>query len=115
MKLMIAGSRGIENFDLSPYIPTDVELIITGGANGIDALAEKYADEQKISKLVLRPNYNLYKRAAPLKRNEIMIEMADRVLVIWDGQSRGSYYTIKYAEKLRKSLQVIQIKKANRC
>ena len=40
MKLMIAGSRSITAFELSPYVPDGVTLIITGGASGIDALAE---------------------------------------------------------------------------
>jgi hypothetical protein len=47
MKLMIAGSRSIVKFDISPYITNDVELIITGGAKGIDFMAEDYADKHK--------------------------------------------------------------------
>ena len=88
MKLMIAGSRSIEKFDLSPYITSSVGLIITGGAKGIDFIAEDYADKHKISKLILRPEYDKYKKSAPLKRNEIMIELADEILVIWDGKSK---------------------------
>lgn len=44
MKLLIVGSRSIENFDLSPYVSDEVDTIISGGAVGIDSLAEKYAD-----------------------------------------------------------------------
>ncbi|MBQ6558640.1 MAG: hypothetical protein IJL81_04635, partial [Clostridia bacterium] len=69
MKLLIAGSRSITDFDISPYIPNDTELIICGGAKGVDTLAEQYADKMKISKYALRPNYALYKRGAPIKRN----------------------------------------------
>ncbi len=35
MKLMIAGSRSIKDFDLSPYIPSNVDMIISGGAVGV--------------------------------------------------------------------------------
>ncbi len=84
MKLMIAGSRTITDFDLGKYISNDVELIISGGAKGIDALAEEYADKHKLSKLVLRPKYNLYGKGAPLKRNDEMIDIADSMLVVWD-------------------------------
>lgn len=69
MKLLVAGSRSIKNIDLTKYITGDIELIITGGAKGIDEIAEKYADDHKLSKLVLRPQYQIYKRGAPLKRN----------------------------------------------
>ena len=40
MKLLIVGSRSITDFDLSPYISDDVDMIISGDANGIDTLAE---------------------------------------------------------------------------
>jgi len=107
MKLLIAGSRNIENFDISPYIPEDVDLIISGGARGIDTLAENYADKMRISKLILRPDYKSFKRAAPLRRNEKMIEICDKVLVFWDGKSRGTKYTINYAKKIGKETEVI--------
>lgn len=109
MKLLIAGSRSIAEFNLEPYIPSDVELIIAGGASGIDAVAEKYADKHKISKLILRPKYSRYGKGAPLKRNEEMIEIADSVLVIWDGRSRGTNHTITKAREKSKSVTVINI------
>ena len=109
MKLMIAGSRSISDIDLSQYIPKGVELIISGGAAGVDTLAEKYADEKKISKLILRPRYDLYGRGAPLKRTESMVDIADEIIVIWDGKSKGSDYTVKYAEKKNKKLTLITL------
>ena len=32
MKLLIVGSRSITDFDLSPYVPADVDTVISGGA-----------------------------------------------------------------------------------
>ena len=40
MKLLIAGSRSINEFDLEKYVPRETTMIITGGAYGIDVLAE---------------------------------------------------------------------------
>ena len=108
MKLLIVGSRSITDFDLSSYVPADVDTIISGGAEGIDGLAERYADLHRLSKYILRPQYNLYGRAAPLKRNEQMVIMADAVLVIWDGCSKGAQYTLKYARKLNKPVTLVQ-------
>lgn len=109
MKLLIIGSRSIRDFDLSHYISSDVDAIISGGANGIDSLAEKYADDHRISKYILRPRYDLYGRAAPLRRNEEMIDMCDAILVIWDGHSKGTQYSIKYAKKKDKPITLVQL------
>lgn len=111
MKLLIAGSRSISNFDISPYIPEGTDFILSGGASGIDGLAEKYADKHRISKLILRPRYDLYRRAAQLKRNDIMVDICDRVLIFWDGVSKGTKHTINYAQKARKPVEVITIDK----
>ncbi|MBP3436798.1 MAG: hypothetical protein J6K61_02690 [Clostridia bacterium] len=107
MKLLIVGSRSIKEFDLSPYVSADIDTIISGGANGIDSLAEQYADKHRLSKCILRPRYDLYGRAAPLKRNEQLVDMADAVLIIWDGFSRGAQYTLNYAKKKNKPITLI--------
>ncbi len=107
MKLLIVGSRSITDFDLSPYIPSDIETIISGGAYGIDSLAEQYADLHCLSKYIIRPRYDLYGRAAPIKRNEQMVDMADAVLVIWDSHSKGTQYTLKYAKKKNKPITLV--------
>ena len=108
MKLLIVGSRSITNFDLSPHIPTEVDTVISGGAGGIDSLAEQYADLHRLSKFIIRPRYDLYGRAAPLKRNELMVDIADTVLVIWDGHSKGTHYTIKYTKTMNKPIVIVQ-------
>lgn len=110
MKLLIAGSRSITNLDLTPYIPADTELIISGGAGGVDMLAEEYATKHKISKLIIYPKYNLYGRSAPLKRNNFMVDICDKVLIFWDGVSRGTKHTIDYANKIGKPIEVITIR-----
>lgn len=107
MKLLIAGSRSITDFDLSPFIPADTELIISGGATGIDTLAEAYADAHRLSKLILRPRYDKYGRAAPIRRNQDMVELSDAVLVIWDGVSRGTRATVRLARKAGKPVTVV--------
>ena len=108
MKLLIVGSRSITDFDLSPYIPEDVDTVISGGASGIDSLAEQYADLHRLSKYIIRPRYDLYGRAAPLKRNEQVVDIADAVLVIWDGCSKGTQYTLKYAKKMSKPITLVK-------
>ncbi|MCH1948151.1 SymE family type I addiction module toxin [Enterocloster sp. OA13] len=109
VRVLVAGSRSITAFDLSPYIPSDCGLIISGGAKGVDALAEQYALAHGIETMILKPDYERFGRGAPLKRNEIMVQQADSVLAIWDGKSRGTKYTIEYAKKQGKPVQVITL------
>ena len=99
MKVAIIGSRGITDLDISKYMPEGIDLIISGGARGVDTLAEKYADEHGIPKLIIRPDYDLYGRRAPLVRNKIIVDNADLVIAFWDGESRGTSYTVEYAIK----------------
>ena len=107
MKLLIVGSRSIKEYDLEQHIPRETTMIITGGANGIDSIAEQIADKKRISKLILRPKYELYGRGAPLKRNEKMVELCDVALIVWDGRSRGTKYTLDYAQKMGKKVILI--------
>ena len=109
MKLLIVGSRSIQNFDLSPYVSKEVDTIISGGANGVDTLAEEYADKNRLTKLIMRPAYARYGKGAPLKRNEEMVKLADSVLVIWDGKSRGTKYTAEFAKKEGKPVTVVEV------
>lgn len=117
MKLLIVGSRNITNFSLLEHIPKETTLIISGGASGVDRLAEEYADTHRISKLILRPEYAKYGKVAPLKRNETMVELADEVLIIWDGASKGAKYTADFAKKKNKPLTLLVVpntKKSNK-
>jgi len=108
LKLLVVGSRSITDFDLSPYISAEVDTIISGGAGGVDTLAEKYADLHRLSKYIMRPRYDLYGRGAPLRRNEQMVDLADAVLIIWDGTSKGTNYTLKYSQKKNKKVLLVQ-------
>ena len=109
MKICVVGSRSITDFDLAPYISSDVDTVISGGAEGVDTLAENYVDSHRLSKIILRPRYDLFGRSAPLKRNEQMVEIADFVLIIWDGTSKGAKYTLQYCKKVNKPFTLVEV------
>ena len=46
MKVAVVGSRNM-NINIAKYMPENIELIVSGGASGIDALAEGYAKNHK--------------------------------------------------------------------
>lgn len=105
-RVAIIGSRSLTDIDISKFIPEDTTEIISGGAKGIDTLAEIYADQHGIPKTIIKPEYNRYGRGAPLKRNETIVSLADLVIAIWDGKSKGTKFTVEYARKLRKSVKI---------
>lgn len=106
MIVAISGSRGL-TVDMTEYIPAETTKLITGGAKGIDACAEAFAREHDIELEIIRPDYKkYYPKAAPLMRNKTIVEKADVLVAIWDGKSRGTKYTIDYAEKLGKPVYV---------
>ena len=99
LKVAVIGSRGINGADLSRYIPKEATMLISGGAVGVDTLAEAYAAEHRIPIQVIRPRYDLFGKKAPLLRNRQIVECADLVIAIWDGESTGTAYTIDYAHE----------------
>lgn len=95
----VVGSRGLSVEDMGKYIPRDTTEIVSGGAAGIDRCAEKYAAVHGIPLKVFLPRYDLYGRAAPVRRNEQIVMYADRVVAIWDGSSRGTGWVIAMCKK----------------
>lgn len=108
MKIAIIGSRSIKSYPLEDVIPAGVTQIISGGAQGVDALARQYAQAHGIPLTEIRPDYQRYGRGAPLRRNEEIIAQADLVLAIWDGRSRGTAYTIERCRQLNKPVKVLE-------
>ena len=111
MKIAVVGSRSITGYiDFTAILPDNIDLIISGGANGVDTLAEEYADRNGIEKLIIKPDYKRYQRRAPLIRDCEMVDLCDAVVAVWDGSSRGTLSVIKYAEKTGKKCEVILCK-----
>ena len=109
MKLAIIGSRVIENLNLSKYINEKPDVVISGGAKGIDTIAWKWAVENGIEIIVHKPNYNKHGKWAALRRNDIIIDEADKIIAFWNGKSTGTKYVIERAKKLNKPLEIILI------
>lgn len=99
MKVAVVGSRGLAINTLAPYLPEETTEIISGGARGIDSCARDYAKQNNIPLTEFLPDYALFGRSAPLRRNITIIEHADLVLAFWDGRSRGTKFVIDSCAK----------------
>ncbi len=99
MKIAIIGSRNLGVIGLEKFLPKDVTEIVSGGARGVDTCAREYAQTHDIRLTEFFPDYNLYGKSAPLKRNLEIIAYAELVLAFWDGKSRGTKYVIDNCKK----------------
>jgi len=118
MKVIIAGCRWIENYDIVCEAIEDsgftVTEVVSGTANGVDTLGENWAEAHdipikhfpanwknlKVKGAVIRKNrYGKYNAAAGHVRNEQMAEYGDALVAIWDQKSRGTANMIELARK----------------
>ena len=112
MKVAVIGSRHAPasvSRRILEELPFNVSEIVSGGAEGVDRLAERVADILGIPVRVFQPDYQRYGRRAPLVRNEQIVEYADQVLAFWDGESRGTQSMIECAKDENIPCTVIRI------
>ncbi len=113
MKVLIAGSRGIfdtdqvlEGLQESGLSVQDVGEIVSGGAIGVDTIAEEIAEENGIDFKVFLADWVRYGKRAGMIRNEEMGRYADMLVAIWDGKSKGTKHMIDYMLSLGKEVYV---------
>lgn len=76
--------------------------ICSGGARGADTLAQNYAKANGLPIIIFYPNWNKYGKEAGFKRNASIASIANLVIALWDGKSRGTMNTISIAQELNK-------------
>ena len=109
MRLAIIGSRNCPPVDIASYLPFVPDTIVSGGAKGADTYAKEYALKNDIPIIEFLPDYQKYGRKAPLLRNLQIVDNCDFLLAFWDGTSRGTKFTIDYAEKRGVPLKIVSI------
>lgn len=118
IKLGIVGGRDYKDYDnfekiVDNYISEigQPSEIVSGGATGVDMMAEKYADNNKIPTKIFYPQYDKYKygRDACLSRNTEIIEYSTHILALPTQKSTGTYDSITKAKKMSKELKVVNV------
>lgn len=106
----IVGSRSFDDYTVMKRILDSKQItgIVSGGAYGADKLSERYAAENNIPMKIHYANWDKYGKAAGMIRNKYIIDDADVVVAFWDGKSKGTEDSIKYARKKQKELTVIK-------
>lgn len=80
--------------------------IVSGGASGVDAAAELYAQQHCISLQVMRAEWARFGRRAGPRRNALIVEAATHVLALPSRTGRGTQDTIAKARAVGKPCQV---------
>lgn len=112
MIVLITGSRNTTDvnfiFDkLDKEIKPD-DIIIHGGATGVDSITSAWCKHHNIKFRVVRPIFES-KKEYYLYRNCEMIGMCNKVIAFWDNMSTGTKFTIKYARGRGKDLKVYSL------
>ena len=98
-RLVIAGGRDYRDYDrlsqevdryLKELHPKEKVIIVSGTAKGADRLGEEYARKKGYRLEEYPANWQHFGRAAAVKRNLEMAQLADAAIVFWDGESAGS-------------------------
>ena len=114
MRLIIAGGRDFDNYDLlcnevTKFIGEEVDVtIISGLARGADTLACRFAQELGFPLEGFAAEWDKYGRSAGIRRNKYMAKHADALSAFWDGESRGTQHMIDYAWERGLRVKVVQ-------
>ena len=105
MKVVFSGSRTTTDRQKVRSIleAREFTTLIHGGARGVDRFADEFARERGIEVLVIRPDRSLGKGAG-LAANKELARLADKLVAIHDGKSKGTAHMADWMRKLGKSV-----------
>nr|QBK89510.1 MAG: DNA recombination-mediator protein A [Pithovirus LCPAC001] len=85
------------------------KLIISGGAKGVDTLAQKYAQDNNIEMKIHHAEWNKYGKSAGPIRNQLIVNDITHLLALPVKNSVGTYSTINKAKKSNKNVTIIMV------
>lgn len=126
MKIAIVGSRKFKDRDfvenrIPEILRTSKYILISGGAKGIDSWAKEMADFLGCKSIIFKANwkdlshpdavikngkYGQYDAMAGFRRNQVIVDEADKIVAFWDGKSSGTKDTIDRAIRAGKPLDI---------
>jgi len=101
MRVAVFGQR---TDGISQYIPDDADEMVLG-EDGAGAAAQEWADLNGMPKIVIRQGKSISRE----KCAELIIEIADMAVAIWDGRCEITRRYILLAQKKGKPMKVIRL------
>jgi len=126
VKIAIIGSRDFPQMqqvrDYVRSLPRDT-VIVSGAARGVDAVAADEARQLGMKVIEFPADWSVkpdtpswairtngqgkqYDSRAGMQRNELIVDLADKVVAFWDGESPGTRGAIRLAKRAAKPVQV---------
>jgi hypothetical protein len=94
MKVVICGSRNLQNYQLVEEAVTrsgfEISIVLSGGSRGVDRIGIAFARNHHHPVQVFMPEWERLGKRAGMVRNREMAQAAEAVIAIWDGKSRGT-------------------------
>lgn len=115
MKVAIVGSREYTDYNTFKIIINSmrkniqIDMIISGGAIGVDSMAYRYAIENGITFVCHPPKPEDGYPAKFFRRNLRIISQSEIVIAFPSGRSPGTRHSISLAKRLKKEFYVIEI------
>jgi hypothetical protein len=105
VKTIIAGSRTLADYatvetavdDAQARIGFVVTEVLSCGGPGVDAMGERWALEHGVPVRVFHADYGRHGEEAEHVRNGQVVEQADALIAVWDGESPGTADMIRQA------------------
>lgn len=117
LKIIIAGGRDFNDFNflenkvsevLKKLDSNEIE-IVSGGAKGVDAMGEKYAQKNGYPIKIFPADWSKYGRGAGPVRNKEMAKYATHLIAFWNGESKGTKSMINLAKKNDLNVTVVSV------
>ena len=116
MKLAIVGTRnsGVtyqewEKLLLNKINPDEIQMVISGGAKGVDTFAKLFAARHHKPCMEFAPRYDVYGRYATLKRNTHIAQEASTIIAFPSPDSKETLHTIREAQRMKKQVVVVPV------
>ncbi len=112
MKIAFVGSRDFKDLEFAKLKMLQImsenasAIMVSGGARGIDKLAEYCANSRGLKTEIYPAQWEQYGKKAGFIRNEFIIGASDLVFAFWDGSRKGTKHSIHLAIKMKKPLDI---------
>lgn len=112
MKIIVAGSKYYNSkkkiYSTIEGAGFDITEIVTGGADGVERMAEWWAKENDVPLKIFTEGVMDYKNQV-YTRYDCMADYAEGLIAIWKNKSKDTEYIIKLMKKMKKPIVVLKV------